>query len=209
MLFEDPLDPSEISDKDKFKRQRTCSDAVDDRPRPERSPQRNMSRFTKKYLTSSVQCNAFVSIKYLNNTPNTNPIPAKSFYNTKRDDPQQQAMQLDSHEPHIRSRSCSAIPKNYHASPILCLPHEIGYVFYKEKQVFVSLLMILFRFKNMGNTCFVNATLQALLALPYFANDLKKASKGIPELPQLIDLFVKIISARERGLVGQVNHFIE
>lgn len=59
--------------------------------------------------------------------------------------------------------------------------------------------------KNFGNTCYVNATLQVLFALPGFTDDLVSAFKQVEDLPYFSGLFAQIIAARKTGLSHAVN----
>ncbi|KAI9554816.1 hypothetical protein GHT06_020093 [Daphnia sinensis] len=67
--------------------------------------------------------------------------------------------------------------------------------------------------RNFGNTCYVNATLQVLFALPGFTDDLVRAFEKVENLPYFSVLFSKIVAARKTGLLHAVNtstqNFIE
>lgn len=61
------------------------------------------------------------------------------------------------------------------------------------------------RLENLGNTCYVNATLQVLLSLPGFAEDLDAACKLVKNVPACVALFNKIAVARKKGMSSKVN----
>jgi ubiquitin C-terminal hydrolase len=59
--------------------------------------------------------------------------------------------------------------------------------------------------RNIDNTCYVNATLQALFALPGFTDDLVTAFEGTENLPHFASLLANMITARKKGLPIEVD----
>jgi ubiquitin C-terminal hydrolase len=63
--------------------------------------------------------------------------------------------------------------------------------------------------RNFGNTCYVNATLQALFALPGFTDDLVTSFEGTGNLPHFASLLANMITARKKGLSIEVDKINE
>jgi ubiquitin C-terminal hydrolase len=63
--------------------------------------------------------------------------------------------------------------------------------------------------RNIDNTCYVNATLQALFSLPGFTDDLVTAIEEAKNVPQFTSLLVNMVSARKKGLAIEVDKINE
>ena len=70
-------------------------------------------------------------------------------------------------------------------------------------------ILVYFSLRNIDNTCYVNATLQALFSLPGFTDDLVMACQGVENLPQFSSLLVNMVDARKKGLPIEVDKFNE
>lgn len=65
-----------------------------------------------------------------------------------------------------------------------------------------------FSLANKGNTCYVNATFQALFVLQDFVEDLKKLLIEKKELHPCLELFVNLALARRNGVTFEVDKLL-
>jgi ubiquitin C-terminal hydrolase len=64
---------------------------------------------------------------------------------------------------------------------------------------------------NYGNTCYVNATLQSLFAIPSFLTQLLEFVNSLETVPIVISSLVDIINARKKGsllVVDSMNKYV-
>lgn len=91
---------------------------------------------------------------------------------------------------------------------VLQLPHEIGLKKKLNNSCFLNKNFYNFSLANKGNTCYVNATFQALFVLQDFVEDLKKLLIKKKELHPCLELFVNLALARRNGVTFEVDKLL-
>ncbi|KZS08839.1 Uncharacterized protein APZ42_027047 [Daphnia magna] len=136
----------------------------------------------------------------------TQPFPVKSFYGGNN-----RVSPIARSPTPVENKRVSNIPKllnldQPHDEPDSPFPQPGPSVITRSRSFSSqSFLPYEIGLKNFGNTCYVNATLQVLFALPGFTDDLVSAFKQVEDLPYFSGLFAQIIAARKTGLSHAVN----